>query len=106
MATSRDGVALMEKEKKIEEREVAAAILLGPTRAPHYRHRPDWQVALSWIFRDAESDICAEESTQKSNAVFDVCSFPCAKSGRKVISEISSLSTMNLECVRLPTVLG
>src|SRR5579864_3773746 len=29
----RDGVALMEKEQKIEEREVAAAILLGPTRA-------------------------------------------------------------------------
>jgi len=29
----RDGVNLMEKEKKIEEREVAAAILLGPTRA-------------------------------------------------------------------------
>jgi beta-barrel assembly-enhancing protease len=29
----RDGVALMEKEKKIEEREVAAAISLGPTRA-------------------------------------------------------------------------
>ena len=29
----RDGVALMEKEQKIERREVAAAILLGPTRA-------------------------------------------------------------------------
>lgn len=29
----RDGVALMEEEQKIERREVAAAILLGPTRA-------------------------------------------------------------------------
>jgi predicted Zn-dependent protease len=29
----RDGVTLMEKEKKIEKREIAAAILLGPTRA-------------------------------------------------------------------------
>ena len=29
----RDGIALMEKEKKIERREIAAAILLGPTRA-------------------------------------------------------------------------
>src|SRR5215467_7389472 len=29
----RDGVTLMVKERKIEEREVAAAILLGPTRA-------------------------------------------------------------------------
>ena len=29
----RDGIALMEKEQKIERREVAAAILLGPTRA-------------------------------------------------------------------------
>src|SRR5262252_1161501 len=29
----RDGIALMEKERKIEEREVGAAVLLGPTRA-------------------------------------------------------------------------
>ena len=29
----RDGISLMEKEKKIERREVEAAILLGPTRA-------------------------------------------------------------------------
>jgi beta-barrel assembly-enhancing protease len=29
----RDGISLMEKEKKIERREIAAAVLLGPTRA-------------------------------------------------------------------------
>jgi hypothetical protein len=30
-----DSISLMEKEKKIERREVAAAILLGPTRASY-----------------------------------------------------------------------
>jgi len=63
----RDGVALMEKEKKIEEREVAAAILLGPTRAHIIAIALIGKLHSLGYSRDAESkadvtgsDICAE----------------------------------------------
>lgn len=63
----RDGVALMEKEKKIEEREVAAAILLGPTRAHIIAIALIGKLHSLGYSRDAESkadvtgsDICAK----------------------------------------------
>jgi predicted Zn-dependent protease len=63
----RDGIALMEKEKKIEEREVAAAILLGPTRAHLIAIALIGKLHSLGYSRDAESkadvtgsDICAE----------------------------------------------
>lgn len=63
----RDGVALMEKEKKIEEREVAAAVLLGPTRAHIIAIALIGKLHSLGYSRDAESkadvtgsDICAE----------------------------------------------
>jgi predicted Zn-dependent protease len=63
----RDGVALMEKERKIEEREVAAAILLGPTRAHIIAIALIGKLHSLGYSRDAESkadvtgsDICAE----------------------------------------------
>jgi len=63
----RDGVALMEKEQKIEEREVAAAILLGPTRAHIIAIALLGKLQSLGYSRDAESkadvtgsDICAE----------------------------------------------
>src|SRR5262249_3053055 len=63
----RDGVALMEKEQKIEEREVAAAILLGPTRAHLIAIALICKLHSLGYSRDAESkadvtgsDICAE----------------------------------------------
>ena len=63
----RDGVALMEKEKKIEEREVAAAVLLGPTRAHIIAIAVIGKLHSLSYSRDAESkadvtgsDICAE----------------------------------------------
>jgi len=63
----RDGVALMEKEKKIEEREVAAAILLGPTRANIIAIALIGKLHSLGYSRDAESkadltgsDICAQ----------------------------------------------
>ena len=63
----RDGVALMEKEKKIEEREVAAAVLLGPTRAHVIAIALIGKLHSLGYSRDAESkadvtgsDICAE----------------------------------------------
>ncbi|HXY52237.1 MAG TPA: M48 family metalloprotease [Terriglobales bacterium] len=63
----RDAVALMEKEKKIEEREVAAAILLGPTRAHLIAIALIGKLHSLGYSRDAESkadvtgsDICAE----------------------------------------------
>ena len=63
----RDGIALMEKEKKIEEREVAAAILLGPTRAHIIAIALVGKLHSLGYSRDAESkadltgsDICAE----------------------------------------------
>jgi predicted Zn-dependent protease len=63
----RDGVALMEKEKKIEEREVAAAVLLGPTRAHIIAIALLGKLQSLGYSRDAESkadvtgsDICAE----------------------------------------------
>src|SRR5215468_5742091 len=63
----RDGVALMEKEQKIEEREVAAAILLGPTRAHIIAIALIGKLHSLGYSRDAESkadvtgsDICAE----------------------------------------------
>jgi len=62
----RDGVALMEKEQKIEEREVAAAILLGPTRAHIIAIALIGKLHSLGYSRDAESkadvtgsDICA-----------------------------------------------
>jgi len=62
----RDGIALMEKEKKIEEREVAAAILLGPTRAHIIAIALIGKLHQLGYSRDAESkadvtgsDICA-----------------------------------------------
>src|SRR5215471_2820321 len=65
----RDGVTLMEKEKKIEEREVAAAILLGPTRAHIIAIALLGKLHSLGYSRDAESkadvtgsDICAEAS--------------------------------------------
>jgi len=63
----RDGVALMEKDKKIEEREVAAAVLLGPTRAHIIAIALLGKLQSLGYSRDAESkadvtgsDICAE----------------------------------------------
>src|SRR5215813_14763047 len=63
----RDGVALMEKEQKIEEREVAAAILLGPTRADIIAIALIGKLHSLGYSRDAESkadvtgaDICAQ----------------------------------------------
>ena len=63
----RDGVALMEKEKKIEEREIAAAVLLGPTRAHIIAIALLGKLHSLGYSRDAESkadvtgsDICAE----------------------------------------------
>ena len=63
----RDGVALLEKDKKIEEREVAAAILLGPTRAHIIAIALIGKLHSLGYSRDAESkadvtgsDICAE----------------------------------------------
>ena len=63
----RDGVTLMEKEQKIEEREVAAAILLGPTRAHLIAIALIGKLHSLGYSRDAESkadvtgsDICAE----------------------------------------------
>ena len=63
----RDGVALMEKEQKIEEREVAAAILLGPTRAHIIAIALIGKLHSLGYSREAESkadvtgsDICAQ----------------------------------------------
>src|SRR5215469_3828702 len=63
----RDGIALMQKEKKIEEREVAAAILLGPTRAHLIAIVLIGKLHSLGYSRDAESkadvtgsDVCAE----------------------------------------------
>ena len=63
----RDGVALMVKEQKIQEREVAAAILLGPTRAHIIAIALIGKLHQLGYSRDAESkadvtgsDICAE----------------------------------------------
>lgn len=63
----RDGIALMEKEKKIEEREVAAAVLLGPTRAHIIAIALIGKLHSLSYSREAESkadvtgsDICAE----------------------------------------------
>jgi len=63
----RDGIALMEKEQKIERREVAAAILLGPTRAHIIAIALIGKLHSLGYSRDAESkadvtgsDICAQ----------------------------------------------
>ena len=63
----RDGIALMEKEQKIERREIAAAILLGPTRAHIIAIALIGKLHSLGYSRDAESkadvtgsDICAE----------------------------------------------
>ena len=63
----RDGAALMVKEQKIQEREVAAAILLGPTRAHIIAIALIGKLQQLGYSRDAESkadvtgsDICAE----------------------------------------------
>jgi len=63
----RDGIALMQKERKIEEREVAAAILLGPTRAHIIAIALIGKLHSLGYSRDAESkadvtgsDICAQ----------------------------------------------
>jgi predicted Zn-dependent protease len=63
----RDGVTLMEKEQKIERREVAAAILLGPTRAHLIAIALIGKLHSLGYSRDAESkadvtgaDICAQ----------------------------------------------
>src|ERR1700751_4692137 len=63
----RDCVALMVKEQKIQEREVAAAILLGPTRAHIIAIALIGKLHQLGYSRDAESkadvtgsDICAE----------------------------------------------
>jgi len=63
----RDGVSLMVKEQKIQEREVAAAILLGPTRAHLIAIALIGKLHSLGYSRDAESkadltgsDICAE----------------------------------------------
>jgi predicted Zn-dependent protease len=63
----RDGVALMEKERKIERREVAAAILLGPTRSHIIAIALIGKLHSLGYSRDAESkadvtgsDICAQ----------------------------------------------
>jgi predicted Zn-dependent protease len=63
----RDGVTLMVKQEKIKEREVAAAILLGPTRAHLIAIALIGRLHQLGYSRDAESkadvtgsDICAE----------------------------------------------
>jgi len=63
----RDGIALMEKEQKIERREVAAAILLGPTRAHIIAIALIGKLHSLGYSREAESnadvtgsDICAQ----------------------------------------------
>ena len=63
----RDGVALMVKQQRIQEREVAAAILLGPTRAHIIAIALIGKLHQLGYSRDAESkadvtgsDICAE----------------------------------------------
>ena len=63
----RDGIALMEKEQKIERREVAAAILLGPTRAHIIAIALIGKLHSLGYSRDSESkadvtgsDICAQ----------------------------------------------
>jgi predicted Zn-dependent protease len=63
----RDGATLMVKEQKIQEREVAAAILLGPTRAHIIAIALIGKLHQLGYSRDAESkadvtgsDICAE----------------------------------------------
>jgi len=63
----RDGIALMEKEKRIEQREIAAAILLGPTRAHIIAIALIGKLHSLGYSRDAESkadvtssDVCAE----------------------------------------------
>src|SRR6516162_10647002 len=63
----RDGISLMEKEKKIERREVEAAILLGPTRAHIIAIVLIGKLHSLGYSREAESkadvtgsDICAE----------------------------------------------
>jgi predicted Zn-dependent protease len=63
----RDGVTLMVKEQKIEEREVVAAILLGPTRAHLIAIALIGKLHSLGYSRDAESkadvtgsDICAQ----------------------------------------------
>jgi predicted Zn-dependent protease len=63
----RDSIALMQKERKIEEREVAAAVLLGPTRAHIIAIALIGKLHSLGYSRDAESkadvtgsDICAE----------------------------------------------
>jgi beta-barrel assembly-enhancing protease len=63
----RDGVALMEKERQIEAREVGAAILLGPTRANVIAIALIGKLHSLGYSRDAESkadvtgsDICAQ----------------------------------------------
>jgi len=62
----RDGINLMEKEKKIERREIAAAILLGPTRAHIIAIALIGRLHSLGYSRDAESkadltgsDVCA-----------------------------------------------
>jgi len=62
----RDGITLMEKEKKIERREIAAAILLGPTRAHIIAIALIGKLHSLGYSRDAESkadvtgsDVCA-----------------------------------------------
>jgi len=44
-----DTVTLMEKQQKIEEREVAAAVLMGPTKAHILA------IALVWLFQDFQN---------------------------------------------------
>jgi predicted Zn-dependent protease len=63
----RDGIALMQKEQRIQEREVAAAILLGPTRAHLIGIALIGKLHALGYSREAESkaditgsDICAE----------------------------------------------
>jgi predicted Zn-dependent protease len=63
----RDSIALMQKERKIEEREVAAAVLFGPTRAHIIAIALIGKLHSLGYSRDAESkaditgsDICAE----------------------------------------------
>jgi predicted Zn-dependent protease len=63
----RDSIALMQKERKIEEREVVAAVLLGPTRAHIIAIALISKLHALGYSRDAESkadltgsDICAE----------------------------------------------
>jgi predicted Zn-dependent protease len=46
----RDGVTLMEKEHKIEEREVAGSTLARADACTSDRDRTDWQAALARLF--------------------------------------------------------